>query len=157
MSKNGWNNLVKASKVRWEGVSESPEETAAVAADLALALAPSNLLSFYGDLGAGKTTFIKSLIATITGISEEEVCSPTYTYLNIYPGKLPVYHFDLYRLRDADDFLGMGFEEYFTAGGICCIEWSERIPELLPPGSIKITLTHLGRDRRQIQILDQST
>jgi tRNA threonylcarbamoyladenosine biosynthesis protein TsaE len=80
------------------------------------------------------------------------VQSPTFTYLNIYSGKATIYHFDLYRLHDIDQFLSMGFDEYFDAGGICCIEWAERIQNFLPSNAIKITLDHLEAGCRSITI-----
>lgn len=114
-------------------------------------LAPQSIVGFFGDLGAGKTTFIKGLIAGILGSAEHEVNSPTFTYLNIYRGTTTVYHFDLYRLRDADEFLSMGFDEVFGLG-ICCIEWAEKIESLLPPEAIRVNMTHLGENSRQIDI-----
>ncbi len=83
----------------------------------------------------------------------DDVCSPTFTYLNIYKGPIDIYHFDLYRLRDEDEFLSMGFDEFFTADGICCIEWSERIQSILPENCIKVYLTHAGGDKRRIKIV----
>jgi tRNA threonylcarbamoyladenosine biosynthesis protein TsaE len=80
------------------------------------------------------------------------VTSPTFVYLNIYEGKLPVYHFDLYRLHDADEFLGMGFDEFFEAGGICCVEWSERIEPLLPTPRVEIHLSAPHPEQRRIEV-----
>ena len=111
-----------------------------------------SIVCFFGDLGAGKTTFIKGLVKGFAGINENLVSSPTYVYLNIYQGKEVVYHFDLYRLRDSDEFLSMGFDEMFFSDGICCIEWSERIENLLPPSVIKVTLENRGITNRLIRI-----
>lgn len=105
-----------------------------------------------GDLGAGKTTFIKGLAAAVAGCSPEDVNSPTYVYLNIYEGPQTVYHFDLYRLRDVDEFLGMGFDEYLFAGGVCCLEWSERIESLLPANCIRVVMKNTGNHSREITI-----
>lgn len=119
-------------------------------------LKPNSIVCFYGDLGAGKTTFIKGLAAGILGSSGEEVISPTFTYLNIYHGKnspKSLYHFDLYRLRDADEFLGMGFDEMFDAGGICCIEWAEKI-EALNLQAISVEMNYLGEGIRRIEITE---
>jgi tRNA threonylcarbamoyladenosine biosynthesis protein TsaE len=110
-------------------------------------------LCFFGDLGSGKTTFIKGLVEEASGVSSHEVNSPTFSYLNIYSGpRGTVYHFDLYRLRDVDEFLSMGFDEYMDAGGICCIEWSERIAQLLPAQFIKITMIPSAKGGREIEI-----
>jgi tRNA threonylcarbamoyladenosine biosynthesis protein TsaE len=112
----------------------------------------NSVVCFFGDLAAGKTTFIKGVAAGAAGFSQEQVNSPTFVYLNIYEGKKTVYHFDLYRLRDADEFLSMGFDEMFTAGGICCIEWSERIASLLPADCIQVVMSHQGENKRRIEI-----
>lgn len=117
-------------------------------------LSPNSVVCFFGDLAAGKTTFIKGLVSGVEEIIPEtaEVNSPTFVYLNIYEGKKTVYHFDLYRLRDADEFLSMGFDELFFAGGICCVEWSERIPALLPADRIHIVMAHVDMNCRHITI-----
>ena len=116
-------------------------------------LRPNDVLCFFGDLGSGKTTFIKGLVEGASGLSANSVSSPTFTYLNIYTGpQLVVYHFDLYRLRDVDEFLSMGFDEYMTAGGICCIEWSERIVELLPQHYRRVVMSLSERGGRNIEI-----
>lgn len=133
-------------------LSHSVEETHAIGRLLAPHLPVNSVLCFFGELGAGKTAFIKGLTEAVAGYPPEGVCSPTFTYLNIYPGSIVVYHFDLYRLRDEDEFLSMGFDEFFHAGGICCIEWSERIQELLPDGCVQVSLTHVGGDKRLIKI-----
>lgn len=112
----------------------------------------NSVLCFFGDLGVGKTTFIKGLVRGYAGYPMEQVNSPTFVYLNIYTGDKTVYHFDLYRLRDADEFLSMGFDELFTAGGICCVEWSEKISVLLPSDCLKITMGHAGEHSRLIKI-----
>lgn len=113
--------------------------------------APS-VVALFGELGAGKTTFIKGLVCGATQIEPSAVQSPTFTYLHIYEGKKRVFHFDLYRLRDGDEFLSMGFDEYFEAEGICCIEWSERIEQYLPLPRVAITLEHVQNDHRLITI-----
>jgi tRNA threonylcarbamoyladenosine biosynthesis protein TsaE len=134
-------------------ISRSVEETHAAAFRLGEQLQPNSVLCFFGDLGSGKTTFIKGLVEGAAGIPSTYVNSPTFTYLNIYEGRQTLYHFDLYRLRDVDEFLSMGFEEYLTAGGICCIEWSERIELLLPEDCIQIVMSHGGGDLREISVI----
>lgn len=133
-------------------LSQSDAETVSLGEQLGRRLRANSIVCFRGDLGAGKTTFIKGLAVGATGDSQVQVNSPTFVYLNIYEGKTNVYHFDLYRLRDADEFLSMGFEEMLFSGGICCIEWSERIAPLLPPGIIEVEMVHEGGDRRKITI-----
>jgi tRNA threonylcarbamoyladenosine biosynthesis protein TsaE len=80
----------------------------------------------------------------------EDVSSPTFTYLHIYPG--PVYHFDLYRLKSAEEFLALGFDEYFNTDGIVCFEWAEKIASILPEKTLRITLKHAGENERLIEL-----
>lgn len=115
-------------------------------------LAPNTVVCFFGDLGAGKTTFIQGLVAGAAGCPPEDVSSPTFVYLNIYEGAKTVYHFDLYRLRDPEEFVKMGFDEFFQAGGICCLEWSERIASLLPPDAVRVRISHISEQQREIEI-----
>lgn len=111
-----------------------------------------SIVCLFGELGAGKTTFIKGLAAGAAGIDIQQVNSPTFTYLNIYEGLKMIYHFDLYRLRNGDEFLSMGFDEMLFADGVCCIEWSERIASLLPSHCIRITLLHVDENARSLRI-----
>lgn len=143
MSNNGLSNRF---------VSYSPAETQALGVEFGRRLLPNSIVCFFGDLGAGKTTFIKGVVSGALALPEGDVNSPTFTYLNIYRGLTTLYHFDLYRLRDADAFLSMGFDEMFYAGGICCIEWSEKIEELLPVEAISVRMIHLSEGMRQIDI-----
>lgn len=112
-------------------------------------LPQNSVVCFFGDLGAGKTTFIQGLVAGATGCDPDEVNSPTFVYLNIYKS---VFHFDLYRLKNEEEFMSMGFDEFFQAGGICCVEWAEKIEKLIPPECITIVMTHLSEHERQIKI-----
>lgn len=94
---------------------------------------------FYGDMGAGKTTFIKALCEQL-GV-KEAVTSPTFSIVNEYAGNnAKVYHFDFYRLKNQDEALDMGYEEYFYSGNYCLIEWPEKIPDLLPHHYIKVSI-----------------
>lgn len=131
--------------------THSSEETEAAGAHFAATLRGNETIAFFGDLGAGKTTFLKGMISALTGCSPSEITSPTFNYLNIYEGKIPVYHFDLYRLKAAEQFEGAGFSEYLQMG-VCCLEWAEKIETKLPAGTIRITLEHQGLDNRLIKI-----
>lgn len=137
-------------------ISRSVEETFNCSYAFGSSLKPGSVICFFGDLGAGKTTFIKGLVHGAAGCPVEEVTSPTFTYLNIYSGSQVVYHFDLYRLRDAEEFLSMGFEDYLFTDGICCIEWSEKIQQLLPDDAIVIKISHLEDGARAIEISNAS-
>lgn len=133
-------------------LTHSAAETFELGRELGQELPVPTVVCLFGELAAGKTTLIKGLVQGAAQIDPSAVQSPTFTYLHIYEGKKTVYHFDLYRLRDIDEFLSMGFDEYFEAEGICCIEWSERIAAYLPPNSLQITLRHVQEDQRLITI-----
>ena len=119
--------------------THSPEETEAVGRKLAAQLQPGDVLAYYGDLGAGKTAFTRGLAAGL-GVTEP-VTSPTYTIVNEYlSGRLPLFHFDMYRLGSADELFDIGSEDYLARGGICAVEWSENVEEALD-GALRITIT----------------
>jgi len=132
--------------------SYSAEETFKYGYAFGSKISSPAILCFFGDLAAGKTTFIKGFSAGAAQIDSSLVQSPTFTYLHIYRGKQTIYHFDLYRLNSPSEFIDMGFDDYFNEDGICCVEWSERIAMLLPEKTIRITLSHLGEDCRMILI-----
>ncbi len=133
--------------------SQSLEQTYSLGRRLGKSLPVNSVVSLFGDLGAGKTQLVKGIVAGATGISEEQVGSPTFVYLNIYQGPKTIYHFDLYRLHDVDEFLSMGFDDYFAAGGICCIEWPERVSSIIPANAIRITLSTVGEEERIIKVV----
>jgi tRNA threonylcarbamoyladenosine biosynthesis protein TsaE len=133
-------------------ISTSHEDTKKYGYELGKQLKPNSIVCFFGDLGAGKTTFIKGLASAVSGCHPDEVNSPTYVYLNIYEGHGIVYHFDLYRLRDVDEFLAMGFDEYLFAGGVCCLEWSEKIKPILPDTCVGVVLKNIENHSREISI-----
>ncbi len=132
-------------------ISNSIRETEYIAQEFIKHVAPRTVVCVHGELGAGKTTFIKAFIEAKTN-SSVRVNSPTFQYLNIYPGLPPIYHFDLYRLRSAEEFLHLGFEEFLHAPAITCIEWAERIKELIPHNAIHIMLSYKGETQREITI-----
>jgi len=128
-------------------VTSSAEETFECAQAFAKTLKVPAVICLFGDLGAGKTTFVKGLAAGIGAASHSTVNSPTFQYLNIYSGTVPLYHFDLYRLKSTDDFVLLGFDEFFGQG-IVCIEWAEKIKAIIPKNAIKITLSYEGEGRK---------
>lgn len=130
----------------------SPEETAALAARLAALLQPGDVLCLSGDLGAGKTTFTRALVAALG--SPAPVSSPTFTLIHEYHGgRLPVVHADAYRLRGPGDVPDTGLEEYLVEGaGVTVIEWPERIAAALPDERLDIALTDTGGDARQVRL-----
>ncbi|MBI3901296.1 MAG: tRNA (adenosine(37)-N6)-threonylcarbamoyltransferase complex ATPase subunit type 1 TsaE [Chlamydiia bacterium] len=130
--------------------ARSTEETIFCGIEIAKKLTPGSIVALFGDLGVGKTTLVKGIIHALTGVPLEEICSPTFNYLNCYEGSMNVYHFDLYRLSSVEDFLHLGFEEFFFLKGVCCIEWSERILPLLPEHIHSLTLKHMEEGGREI-------
>lgn len=130
----------------------SDEEMKRAGEELGKEIPVNSIIALSGDLGAGKTTFVKGLARGAANIPSEQVISPTFTYLNIYTGDKTIYHFDLYRLRSGEEFFALGFEEYFEAGAICCIEWAERIKTVLPKNTISIHLSYEGQEGRMIKI-----
>ena len=129
----------------------SPEETRLFAQNLAPSLPRNTVIALYGDLGAGKTTFLQGLVKGLGG-EEAMVQSPTFTYLHLYPTETPVYHFDLYRLTTHDDFLRLGFEETLEKGAIVAIEWPERIAPLLTFPHLAIRISHIAEQARFLEM-----
>ena len=126
--------------------------TEAVAAELARSLLPGDVVALEGDLGAGKTQFVRGLLRGLGG-DGRLVSSPTYVLLNVYPGgRLTVYHLDAYRTAGGDDLAGIGFDELLEQGGVVAVEWPSRVGELLPATRYTVRLTAVGEGRRLIEI-----
>lgn len=132
-------------------VSNSVEETKEIARNLAKELKAGDILTLYGDLGAGKTHFVKG-VASAFQIDETKVHSPTFTLVNEYQGLLPLYHFDCYRLKNIDEVIDIGFEDYVYSNAICCIEWPDLVTRLLPESYIRVSIDHLTDTKRHIII-----
>jgi len=133
-------------------ITKSSEETKNLGKEIGKLAKPGDLLAFYGELGAGKTCFIQ-------GISQElkvkdYVTSPSFTIVNEYQGKIPIYHFDLFRLN-AEEILELGYEEYFYGKGLAVIEWAEKIEQLLPKEHLKIDIKFKDRYQRTISFISQ--
>ena len=129
-------------------ISNSYEGTLTFGAQFSKALQAGDIVCLYGDLGAGKTAFVKGMAKGLN-LNPLAVHSPTFTLMNIYQGKVPLYHFDLYRIR-AEDLFGLGYEEFFYGKGITAVEWSERLEALLPDKFWKVELIHAGDEVRCI-------
>ncbi len=131
-------------------ITNSPEETEAVGAKLAEQLKAGTVIAYQGDLGAGKTAFTRGLARGLG--ANEPVTSPTYTIVNEYlSGKMPLFHFDMYRLGSADELFDIGWEDYLERGGVCAVEWSENVEDALQ-APITVTIEKLGEDSRRITI-----
>ena len=135
--------------------TNSPEETERVGEALGRIVRPGTVIAYQGDLGAGKTAFTRG-VARGLGYAEP-VTSPTYTIVNEYlGGRLPLFHFDMYRLRSAEDLWDIGWEDYLDRGGVCCVEWSENVAEALENPLI-ISIEKLGDTTRRITLEGGST
>lgn len=130
--------------------THSEIETEKVGARLARFLHAGDVIAMSGDLGAGKTVLIRGL-ARALGVTAR-VTSPTYTVVNEYEGKLPLFHFDMYRLSGADELYDIGWEDYLKRGGVCAVEWSERASGLLPENCIYVDIKAQDEITRRIEI-----
>ena len=136
-----------------EFITKSTIETEDIGKKLGETILSSDRLYFiamYGDLGAGKTVFVRGLSSVLS--PQSRVKSPTYTLVNEYrKGNMPLFHFDLYRIEDTDELDGFGFEEYLKNGN-CIAEWSEKLGDLVPEGAITVKIEKLGEAERKIII-----
>ena len=133
-----------------EYITHSPLETEGVGAALAAVLRPGTVIAYRGDLGAGKTAFTRGLARGLG--CQEIVTSPTYTIVNEYlGGRLPLFHFDMYRLASSDDLWDIGWEDYLERGGICAVEWSENVADAMED-AICVTIEKLGEESRRITV-----
>ena len=131
-------------------ITNSPAETEAVGAALGKILKPGTVIAYRGDLGAGKTAFTRGLARGLG--STELVTSPTYTIVNEYlGGRMPLFHFDMYRLASSDDLWDIGWEDYLDRNGVCAVEWSENVEDAMED-PIVITIEKLGEESRRITI-----
>ena len=131
-------------------LTNSPAETERIGAALGKTLQPGTVIAYRGDLGAGKTAFTRGLARGLG--CKDIVTSPTYTIVNEYlGGRLPLFHFDMYRLASSDDLWDIGWEDYLDSGGICAVEWSENVDDAME-GAIYITIEKLGEESRRITI-----
>ena len=150
--------LVSASYGRFNSVAEeivtrSSEETTAWGREFAKRLAAPVLILLTGDLGSGKTTLTKGIVAGLGAASEDEVTSPTFTLVHVYGKAAKVYHADLYRVESFHDFETLGLEDVFAKPAVVILEWSERFPLQSPWPQVRIRLEHQGGDSRRISIL----
>lgn len=131
--------------------ANSPQETEAAGAALARKLSPGSVVCLYGELGAGKTVFVKGM-ASALGIPGRDVTSASFTIIAEYGSTPPLYHADLYRLEDGTDMEELGLYDYMDADGITVIEWAERLPEDETAGAVKVRINIVSEDAREIII-----
>ena len=131
-------------------ITNSPCETEAIGAALGNIIKPGTVIAYRGDLGAGKTAFTRGLARGLG--CGEQVTSPTYTIVNEYlTGRMPLFHFDMYRLKSADDLWDIGWDDYLERGGVCAVEWSENVEDAMED-AIYVTIEKTGIDSRRITI-----
>ena len=130
--------------------THSPEQTEALGEALGKGLRPGAVVAYTGDLGAGKTAFPRGLAKGLG--ASEPVTSPTYTIVNEYlSGRIPLFHFDMYRLGSSEDLFDIGWEDYLERGGVCALEWSENVADALE-NPIRVQLEKTGENARRITI-----
>ena len=133
-----------------EYITNSPARTEAVGAALAAVLTPGTVIAYRGDLGAGKTAFTRGLARGL-GV-KENVTSPTFTIVNEYlSGRMPLFHFDMYRLGSEEELFDIGWEDYLERGGVCAVEWSENVWGEMGE-AIVVTISRVDEDTRRIEI-----
>lgn len=120
-----------------EYLSHSPEETEQLGEQLGRTLRPGSVVAYRGDLGMGKTSFTRGLARGLGCTCR--VTSPTFTIVNEYSGALPLFHFDMYRLDSSDELFDIGWEDYLSRGGVCAVEWSERVEDALPDDTLWVS------------------
>lgn len=136
-----------------EHISISPEETERIGEQLARQLLPGSVVAFTGDLGAGKTAFVRGMARGL-GISER-VTSPTFTIVNEHEGgRLPLFHFDMYRLGSSDELFDIGWEDYLRRGGVCAVEWSEIVRDALDEDCVRVDIRRGEEENRRIITID---
>lgn len=136
-----------------EIITHSAEETTRWGREFAARLQPPVLVLLSGDLGSGKTTLTKGIVAGLGAAREEEVTSPTFTLVHVYGNAKKVYHADLYRIESFHDFETLGLEDLFASPTVVILEWSERFPLKSPWPQTRVRLEHLGGDTRRISVL----
>ena len=119
----------------------SSDETLKLGEIIGKSLNPGSIIALVGDLGAGKTVLVKGIAKGLE--IQEEPNSPTFVIMNSYEGRIPLYHFDLYRLSDEEELLGIGYDEYFFGDGVAAVEWADRVEEIFPDHTIKIEINIL--------------
>ncbi len=136
--------------------SDSPDRTQRIGRALMDALPDGALVALHGDLGAGKTCFVRGMARAIG--AGDQVASPTFTIVHEYSGRRPIIHLDLYRITEPRQVLDLGYEELFTPKhGVCVVEWADRAGSFLPAARVDITLSHVAGDSRAISVIDRGT
>ena len=134
-------------------VTNSEEETEALGARLAAVLTPGTVVAFTGDLGAGKTAFTRGLARGL-GVTDR-VTSPTFTIVNEYEGgRLPLFHFYMYRLASSEELFDIGWEDYLQRGGVCAVEWSENVSDALEEDALSVEISRGEQDGQRVIVIE---
>ena len=132
-----------------EYISNSAQETEALGERLAARLRPGDVIAYTGDLGAGKTAFTRGMARGLGVVGR--VTSPTFTIVNEYEGgRLPLFHFDLYRMDSPEELFDIGWEDYLARGGVCAVEWSENVADALERDTVRVDIRRGGEESRRV-------
>lgn len=131
-------------------ISSSPQETESIAKRFAKKLSKGSVVSLVGELGSGKTTFVKGMAMGLGTKNPTLVTSPTFILIVEYEGVTPLYHFDLYRIHHEQELEGLGLDEYFEGEGVSVVEWGNRFPHWLPPSALTVMLEAVDETTRKI-------
>lgn len=132
-------------------ITHGPEETVALGRSLGKLVRPGDFVALTGDLGAGKTQFVRGVAEGVGVDPSVPITSPTFTLMNAYEGRIPLYHFDLYRLAGDADVAELGFAEYFHGEGVCVVEWAERLLREIPSDRLVIAFSHEDELSRRLE------
>ena len=141
---------MREKKITFKSVSVG--ETITFGERLGRLLAPGDVIALVGELGAGKTTMVKGIVQGLGVTDRRAVKSPTFALVHRYEGRIPVYHFDAYRLENAQEMLDIGSDEMIYGDGVSIIEWADNVPECLPEEYLKVTLTAVSENERTIEV-----
>lgn len=136
--------------MKQEITTSSVEETEAAGEALGRYLAPGAVVAMYGGLGAGKTAFVRGMARGLG--SSARVTSPTFTIVNEYEGRLPLFHFDMYRLSSSDELFDIGWDDYLGRGGVCVVEWSEKVEDAFDGSEIRVEISRISENVRMVTI-----
>lgn len=135
-------------------ITNSVDETAKLGIEFVKTLKPGSVIGLIGELGGGKTSFVKGMAMGIGVKQKRLVRSPSFTIINEYEGKIPLYHFDLYRLKSASELIDMGVDDYIYGNGICIIEWADRFNDLWPKNITYVKFQIISENSRSIEFFD---
>ena len=133
-------------------ISDQPQDTITLGRIMGAQLGMGAVIALIGELGSGKTCITQGIAQGLGVPDAYYITSPTFTLINEYPGRIPLYHLDVYRLSGAEDLVDLGYEEYFYGNGVIVIEWAEKIQDILPAGCLYVYFTYIDENSRQMKI-----